>query len=56
MVSSNRISTGTGAVRTASPRSYQQIDRADLARRGNQVAAEPHRDGLERLLVPEAWP
>jgi hypothetical protein len=32
------------------------LNAADLAQRGNQVAAEPHRDALERLLVPEAWP
>lgn len=32
------------------------LNAADLAQRGNHVAAEPHRDALERLLVPEAWP
>ena len=32
------------------------INAADLANRRNQVAAEPHRAALERLLVPEAWP
>jgi hypothetical protein len=32
------------------------LNAADLARRRNQVAAEPERAALERLLVPEAWP
>jgi hypothetical protein len=32
------------------------LNAADLARRRNEIAGEPHRAGLERLLVPEAWP
>jgi hypothetical protein len=32
------------------------LNAADLARRHNEIAAEPERAALERLLVHEAWP